>query len=72
MGHSLGLKLVAEGVENQASAALLSKLGCDYLQGYWIAKPMPSESVPAWLDSFSPLDLPPPQATASTTAQRTP
>ncbi|MEA2117311.1 putative bifunctional diguanylate cyclase/phosphodiesterase [Halovibrio sp. HP20-50] len=72
MGHSLGLKLVAEGVENHASAILLSQLGCDYLQGYWIAKPMPSEAVPAWLDSFSPLDLPHPQTAALTTAQRTP
>ncbi|QNI02831.1 EAL domain-containing protein [Halomonas sp. SH5A2] len=49
MGHSLGLSIVAEGVENAASAALLNDLGCDYLQGYWIAKPMPSDDVIPWL-----------------------
>ncbi|WP_447929008.1 putative bifunctional diguanylate cyclase/phosphodiesterase [Vreelandella sp. EE27] len=58
MGHSLGLRLVAEGVENLASAELLSKLGCDYLQGYWIAKPMPSEALTGWLDNFETLSLP--------------
>ncbi|QPL44585.1 EAL domain-containing protein [Halomonas sp. A40-4] len=51
MGHSLGLSIVAEGVENAASAALLNDLGCDYLQGYWIAKPMPSDQVIPWLKS---------------------
>ena len=58
MGHSLGLRLVAEGVENRASAELLSTLGCDYLQGYWIAKPMPAEELTSWLDNFAPLVLP--------------
>ncbi|WP_447556328.1 putative bifunctional diguanylate cyclase/phosphodiesterase [Vreelandella sp. EE22] len=58
MGHSLGLRLVAEGVENRASAELLSKLGCDYLQGYWIAKPMPSDALTGWLDNFETLSLP--------------
>ncbi|SES33700.1 diguanylate cyclase (GGDEF) domain-containing protein [Vreelandella subterranea] len=51
MGHSLGLSIVAEGVENAASATLLNDLGCDYLQGYWIAKPMPSDEVIPWLKS---------------------
>jgi EAL domain-containing protein (putative c-di-GMP-specific phosphodiesterase class I) len=60
MGHSLGLRLVAEGVENRASSELLSELGCDYLQGYWIAKPMPSNALTDWLDNFTPLALPHP------------
>ncbi|WNL37422.1 EAL domain-containing protein [Halomonas sp. PAMB 3232] len=60
MGHSLGLKVVAEGVENRASAELLSEVGCDHLQGYWIAKPMPSDALPAWLDAFETLSLPTP------------
>ncbi|WP_252108626.1 MULTISPECIES: EAL domain-containing protein [unclassified Halomonas] len=60
MGHSLGLKVVAEGVENRASAELLSEVGCDYLQGYWIAKPMPCDALPAWLDAFETLSLPTP------------
>ncbi len=55
MGHNLGLKIVAEGVENSASAERLSQFGCDYLQGYWIAKPMPGDEVITWLDNFTPL-----------------
>ncbi|NYS61482.1 bifunctional diguanylate cyclase/phosphodiesterase [Vreelandella salicampi] len=58
MGHNLDLKIVAEGVENSASAELLSRLHCDYLQGYWIAKPMPADAVTAWLTGFKPLLLP--------------
>lgn len=58
MGHNLDLTIVAEGVENSASAELLSRLHCDYLQGYWIAKPMPADAVTAWLAGFKPLLLP--------------
>ncbi|MFG6666420.1 putative bifunctional diguanylate cyclase/phosphodiesterase [Halomonas sp. HNIBRBA4712] len=60
MGHSLGLKLVAEGVENRASAELLSEIGCDYLQGYWIARPMASDALQSWLERFETLSLPSP------------
>lgn len=52
LGHRLGLKVIAEGVENYETAVLLSKMGCDYLQGYWIAKPMPSHQVLNWLKHF--------------------
>ena len=40
MGHSLGLQLVAEGVETEGQAAILERLGCQYLQGYHIARPI--------------------------------
>jgi diguanylate cyclase (GGDEF)-like protein/PAS domain S-box-containing protein len=40
MGHSLGLQLVAEGVETAGQAAILEKMGCHYLQGYHIARPI--------------------------------
>ncbi|MGP9768075.1 EAL domain-containing protein [Halomonas sp. AOP13-D3-9] len=72
MGHSLGLRLVAEGVENRASAELLSKLGCDYLQGYWIAKPMPADELPVWLDNFTSLSLPHPMSSLLKMLQRKP
>ncbi|MBZ5486828.1 EAL domain-containing protein [Halomonas aquamarina] len=71
MGHSLGLEVVAEGVENRASAELLSTLGCDYLQGYWLAKPMASEQLIAWLDSFESPALPQPVSSMKT-PQRVP
>lgn len=70
MGHSLGLRLVAEGVENRAGAELLSKLGCDYLQGYWIAKPMPADEVSTWLDNFTLLSLPHPMSSLLEKLQR--
>ncbi|MDB5434012.1 MAG: putative diguanylate cyclase [Phenylobacterium sp.] len=41
LAHSLGLKVVAEGVETNACCALLSAMGCDQAQGYLIAKPLP-------------------------------
>jgi len=41
MGHSLGLKLVAEGVETAGQAAILEQMGCHYLQGYHISRPIP-------------------------------
>lgn len=41
MGHGLGLEVVAEGVETQVQKAFLEQEGCDYLQGYLIARPLP-------------------------------
>jgi len=40
LGHSLKLKVTAEGIENKAQYALLEKLNCDEIQGYYIAKPL--------------------------------
>jgi diguanylate cyclase (GGDEF)-like protein/PAS domain S-box-containing protein len=41
MAHGLGLKVTAEGVETEEQASFLRKLGCDYLQGYLISRPIP-------------------------------
>ncbi|WP_229210601.1 bifunctional diguanylate cyclase/phosphodiesterase [Duganella sp. CF517] len=40
MGHSLGLRLVAEGVETAGQAAILETMGCHYLQGYYLSRPI--------------------------------
>ncbi|WCN11038.1 EAL domain-containing protein [Marinomonas mediterranea] len=53
MAHSLGILVVAEGVETQEQAALLSKYGCDYLQGYYFSKPQRLEDIIATLRSAS-------------------
>jgi diguanylate cyclase (GGDEF)-like protein len=48
LGHNLGLKVVAEGVENDAILGRLAALGCDVAQGYLISKPMPSSELQGW------------------------
>ena len=51
MAHNLGLKVVAEGVENEKVIARLCELGCDTLQGYHFSKPLRAAEFAAWLDS---------------------
>ena len=53
MAHALGLRLVAEGVENVETAAALIPLGVDVLQGYHIARPMPASDVGPWVAAWS-------------------
>ncbi|MFZ4718183.1 MAG: putative bifunctional diguanylate cyclase/phosphodiesterase [Ilumatobacteraceae bacterium] len=50
LGHRLGLAVVAEGVETQETADLLRVLGCDLMQGYLFARPIPAGEVLALLD----------------------
>jgi diguanylate cyclase len=42
LGHALGLRVVAEGIEDSATLDLLTGLGCDLAQGYFIGKPKPA------------------------------
>ena len=42
-------QVVAEGVETEQHAATLHEMGCDLLQGYGIARPMPAQDIPAWV-----------------------
>jgi diguanylate cyclase (GGDEF)-like protein/PAS domain S-box-containing protein len=49
LGHNLGLRVVAEGVEDEATLRALATLGCDSVQGYFVARPMPADDVAAWL-----------------------
>jgi diguanylate cyclase len=49
LAHSMGLRVVAEGVEEPAAWNLLRRLGCDYAQGYLISRPLPAQDVPAFV-----------------------
>lgn len=49
LGHELGLTVVAEGIETEGQFKKLKDLGCDEGQGFYIAKPLPSGAMTAWL-----------------------
>lgn len=51
LGKSLGLRTVAEGVEDGATLEFLKGIGCDVAQGYFIARPMPGDAVPGWMSA---------------------
>jgi EAL domain-containing protein (putative c-di-GMP-specific phosphodiesterase class I) len=51
LGHTLGLKVVAEGVENLPTAQTLTALGCDELQGYCFSRPLAVDDWVAWLQA---------------------
>jgi EAL domain-containing protein (putative c-di-GMP-specific phosphodiesterase class I) len=51
LGHILGLRVVAEGIETPESWSSLLRLGCDLAQGYFISRPMPAADVPGWLST---------------------
>jgi EAL domain-containing protein (putative c-di-GMP-specific phosphodiesterase class I) len=49
MAHSLGLRVVAEGAEDEVTCAMLADAGCDLIQGYYLAKPMAPDDLERWL-----------------------
>jgi EAL domain-containing protein (putative c-di-GMP-specific phosphodiesterase class I) len=49
LGHNLGLKVVAEGVEDAPTEALLREYGCDFIQGFHIARPAAAGLLSPWL-----------------------
>ena len=51
MAHSLGLSVIAEGVEEEAQTQFLMENGCDFAQGYFYSRPSPESEFEAWLRS---------------------
>jgi EAL domain-containing protein (putative c-di-GMP-specific phosphodiesterase class I)/ActR/RegA family two-component response regulator len=54
LARQLGLDFVAEGVDDDADWQFLRRSGCDYAQGYFIARPMPAERLAQWFESWLP------------------
>jgi EAL domain-containing protein (putative c-di-GMP-specific phosphodiesterase class I) len=54
LGHSLGLEVIAEGVEEEDQARYLHSLQCDVIQGYLISRPLPTDEMTHFLQSFRP------------------
>jgi diguanylate cyclase len=50
LGRNLGLRVVAEGVEDRQTLQELDALGCDAIQGYYISRPMPADDLFHWLE----------------------
>lgn len=50
LGKAMKLEVVAEGVETDQQYAIVRRLGCDLVQGYFIAKPMPADQLLVWVD----------------------
>jgi EAL domain-containing protein (putative c-di-GMP-specific phosphodiesterase class I) len=71
LAHNLGVKVVAEGVEDEETMDLLIEYGCDEAQGYYFSRPVPGEELEPWLES-SAFGLPRRLATEPAAAQALP
>jgi len=52
LAHSLGMKVIAEGVETADQAKAVIELGCDEIQGYFFSKPLPADELLRWKAGF--------------------
>ena len=60
LGKALDLELYAEGVEDEGAAVALSRLQCEFAQGYLFAKPLPLEKADALIAEMRPIPAEPP------------
>lgn len=69
LGHQLGLSVVAEGAETADEWRMLGELGCDFVQGWFAARPMPVDAFERWCEQQTPFLLAPPNAAVKPQAQ---
>ena len=58
LSNDLGLDVISEGVEDAKTAEAVCAMGCNTIQGYWIAKPLPASQLCGWLAEQTTIDLP--------------
>jgi EAL domain-containing protein (putative c-di-GMP-specific phosphodiesterase class I) len=63
LGHELGLRVIAEGVEDETTWRLLERFGCDLVQGYLVSRPLLARDLDQWLAQST--GLPKPNVTAT-------
>jgi EAL domain-containing protein (putative c-di-GMP-specific phosphodiesterase class I) len=51
LGHNLGMRVVAEGVEDSIAKSALVEMGCDLLQGFYICRPVPAAEFDVWFNT---------------------
>lgn len=52
LAHSLGLSVVVEGVEDEATMRRVAALGCEQAQGYFLSKPVPADELAKWINDY--------------------
>jgi EAL domain-containing protein (putative c-di-GMP-specific phosphodiesterase class I) len=65
LGTNLQLRVVAEGVEDEATWQQLAGMGCHVAQGFHLSRPMPIEEFPAWLQRYESSDQWPAETVAA-------
>jgi diguanylate cyclase (GGDEF)-like protein len=70
LGHSLHLSVIAEGVDAAAVVAAVAALGCDAMQGFYLAKPMDARALQAWMTEHDRRAVPSVQSCEGTDAER--
>ena len=53
LGKTLGLNVIAEGVEDEGQGILLKEMGCNEVQGFFYGKPMPRKDLYTWLEGHN-------------------
>ena len=73
LGHNMGLRVVAEGIESEAVWRLLAALGCDQGQGYFMSRAIPGDQLVQWIRQWvPPVRSALPYASASTSPSNRP
>jgi len=52
LAYNLGLRVIAEGVEDMTAVHILRQMGCDEIQGYFISKPKPWQELEPWISEY--------------------